>query len=333
MMKDDKQRCGKCKQANSRLLVSLLLFFTFSHHSAHSQERWFQIEVSIFTNENLSDRTEEQWIPGTQPLAYPDSMRRLNELKDILLIDALLPFTNDADENIEESSLTPQQREMARLAGERAEQISNTGPFAATSGSGFRFFDLQRDSFLQLPSGQSDFQQTNRALRQSPDHRLLFHGLWRQPVLDPGQGTPIYISGGETFGNYQELMGSLEIGFNQGQTRVVIDTDLWLGEFTSTPAPETGTQSLPQWSVPLPPESFREPSSLESELTTEYFPARVYHMQQSREMRSTEFHYLDHPALGIVVMVEPYELPEAPPPGFSNMDELPLESLSEDNSQ
>ena len=177
MMKDDKHRLRMRVQAKMRLLVCLLLFFTFSHHTAYSQERWFQIEVSIFTNENLSDRAEEQWIPGTEPLAYPDSMRRLNELKDILLIDTLLPFSNVTNEEIEEPSLTPQQQEMARLASERAEQISNTGPNAATSGSGFRFFDLQRDSFLQLPSGQSDFQQTNRALRQSPDHRLLFHGL------------------------------------------------------------------------------------------------------------------------------------------------------------
>jgi len=27
-------------------------------------------------------------------------------------------------------------------------------------------------------------------------------------------------------------------------------------------------------------------------------------------MRSNEFHYLDHPALGIVIMVEPYQVPQ-----------------------
>ena len=36
---------------------------------------------------------------------------------------------------------------------------------------------------------------------------------------------------------------------------------------------------------------------------------RVFHMQQSREMRSTEFHYIDHPAMGIVILVEPIEIP------------------------
>jgi hypothetical protein len=29
-------------------------------------------------------------------------------------------------------------------------------------------------------------------------------------------------------------------------------------------------------------------------------------------MRSNEFHYLDHPALGIVIMVEPYQVPKLP---------------------
>ena len=33
-------------------------------------------------------------------------------------------------------------------------------------------------------------------------------------------------------------------------------------------------------------------------------------MQQTRDMRSREFHYLDHPALGLVILVEPYEIPD-----------------------
>lgn len=315
-----------------RSIALLLLFGSFSPFS-YSQERWFQIEVSIFTNENLGDRAEEQWIPGPEPLNYPDSIRRLNELQDILLINDLLPAENiDTNDSLDQP-LNPQQAELARLAEERAEQISRIGPQSATNGNGFRFFDLQRDSFLQLPAGQSDFQQTNRALRRSSDHRLLFHGLWRQPVLDPGLATPIFVSGGDSFGEYQELMGSLKIEFNEGRTRVVIDADLWLSEFTSVPPLDTETSNSPQWQIPLPPESIQEQRNSDQEQATQYYPANVYHMKQSREMRSTEFHYLDHPALGIVVMVEPYELPEAPPPGFSVQDALPQNELNEDNVQ
>jgi len=35
-------------------------------------------------------------------------------------------------------------------------------------------------------------------------------------------------------------------------------------------------------------------------------------MIQSRDMRSNEFHYLDHPAVGIVVLVKPYTPPPLP---------------------
>ena len=33
-------------------------------------------------------------------------------------------------------------------------------------------------------------------------------------------------------------------------------------------------------------------------------------------MRSAEFHYIDHPAMGIVILIEPYEPPPLPLPEF-----------------
>jgi hypothetical protein len=32
----------------------------------------------------------------------------------------------------------------------------------------------------------------------------------------------------------------------------------------------------------------------------------VFRLNQSRKMRSTEVHYLDHPVLGVIVLVTPY---------------------------
>jgi hypothetical protein len=40
-------------------------------------------------------------------------------------------------------------------------------------------------------------------------------------------------------------------------------------------------------------------------------------MQDSRAMRSNEFHYLDHPAIGVLVQVFPYEPPPAPTNAFT----------------
>ena len=41
----------------------------------------------------------------------------------------------------------------------------------------------------------------------------------------------------------------------------------------------------------------------------------VFHHQQSREMRSTEFHYLDSPAVGVIILAQPYEVPPLNPQG------------------
>lgn len=284
---------------------------------ASAQERWFQVEVSIFSNESESDRNEEFWLPESEALAFPDPMRRLQSLMDILIIEALLPQQAGTDATpLQDTSLTDLQMQREQEAAERRERIARVGPAPATSENGFRFFNLERDSFVKLPASQSDFQQTNRALRQSPEHRLLFHGVWRQPMLDPGQATPIFVSGGDRYGDFQELMGSLEVRFNQNRDRIVLAANLWLSEFSTLAPAENG------WQLPLPPQAFRMTTTDAARDTFQYYPTRVFHMQQSREMRSTEFHYLDHPALGIVVLVEPYERPAAPPPGFPQLDVL-----------
>jgi len=59
-----------------------------------------------------------------------------------------------------------------------------------------------------------------------------------------------------------------------------------------------------------------DPNSTEDTVTVNesaaFTPRIVYHLHQSREMRSNEFHYVDHPALGLVVTVFPYEVPPLP---------------------
>lgn len=261
-----------------------------------AQERWFQIEVSVFSNESYADRAEEVWQAANQELAYPGNMRKLQSLLDFLFIDSLLPDTGFAV-SLERPEPTPEQI--------LAQQIAQFGPEPATTGSGFTFIDFERDSFLQLPNSESDFQQTNRALERSPDHRLLFHGLWRQPVENTADAVPVFVSGGQLFGEHPELQGSITIRFNDNRDRVVIDTNLWLTEFSTLPLENS------EWELPAIPGDYL-PARMQVEdalNNSTWHPIQVYLMQQSREMRSTEFHYLDHPALGVVIEVNPYEVP------------------------
>ncbi|MFT6093254.1 MAG: hypothetical protein ACJA2Q_001147 [Pseudohongiellaceae bacterium] len=244
------------------------------------------------------------------------------------------------------AALTEQTADQLSKQQLQAEAIGKVGPFAAQVGAPFRFLNLERDDYLRLPANLSDFAQTNRALSRSPEHRLLFHGVWRQPVLFENEAKAILIEGGERYGNQSELQGSLTIRFNENSDRVVLDADIWLTEFViddsrgslktnmqAAAGPEDATESAAtpvaavpiQWQLPALPTSIADGplQTLRSRLQTDksqYRAQNVFHMLQSRAMRSNEFHYMDHPALGIVVQVEPYEVPALLEPEIENIE-------------
>jgi hypothetical protein len=339
---------------SARLLLSIVVLLVPVTGHSQEPERWFQVEVSVFSNENQADRDAEVWSPERTVLAYPDNLQQLRSLFEVLLSAALQPAAetplapasdvqNGPASGI--SATTPAEPSAQEI---RREIIAATGPFPPAEGEGYRFPDFARDAFLQLPPSASDFQQTNRALERSPEHRLLFHGLWRQPVPDPGAELPVAISGGDRFGDHWELEGSLSFHFNANRDRVVVDSNVWLTEFTvAAPSsllaqqnsePVTPDAQPPSWQLPdlpaqLAPAVVTSPPALQTadDLVVDpaaeqpaYAPRIIYQLKQSREMRSDEFHYVDHPALGLIVTVLPYEVPPLPESG-TTPSEPPLD--------
>jgi hypothetical protein len=340
--------------------------------SLSAQESWYKIELSIFSNEALADREQERWQADRAVLNYPKEITRLKELGDLLLIDSLLPeplkaaidaqpgeialAASPAPSTADGAALREQAADQLSKQQLEAEAIGKVGPFAARAGAPFKFLNLERDEYLRLPARLSDFAQTNRALSRSPEHRLLFHGVWRQPVLFENEAIAILIEGAERYGNQSELQGSLTIRFNQNSDRVVLDANIWLTEFVvddlrtsletsmqtaaeSKQATELDSIPMPaapvQWQLPdLPTTIVDGPlQTLRNRLHTDksqYRVENVFQMLQSRAMRSNEFHYMDHPALGIVVQVEPYEVPDLPEPEIENTENGPSASSIED---
>lgn len=303
----------------TRLLTLLLLLFMSSLAQGQTSQRWFQIEVSIFSNEALTDRDEELWQAERNELEYPSPLRRLSQLGELLVSDEMIAAA--IAESAEPSSLAVIEEEPieldeeALLAAEQAARLAEvlaTGPKPARAEGDFRFYDFLRDPYLQLSPQDSDFQQTNRAIERSSEHRLLFHGLWRESVADPRDAIPLYVQGGVKYGEQHELQGTITLRFNENRDRLVLDSNLWLSEYSASADPDS------DWLLPPIPETVRiDLDSLErSEQNLQYGINRVFHMEQSREMRSTEFHYIDHPAMGIVILVEPYEVPPLPLPEF-----------------
>jgi hypothetical protein len=214
---------------------------------------------------------------------------------------------------IEDTSIDFDAEALAEIErAERLAQILATGPPPARPKGEFKFLDFLRDPHLQLTPDSSDFQQTNREIERSSEHRLLFHGLWRESVADPADAVPLYVQGGLRFNDQHELQGAITLRFNENRDRIVIDSNLWLTEYSASADLES------EWELPAIPEAMKtDLDSLTSNgQSLQYGINRVFHMEQSREMRSTEFHYIDHPAMGIVILVEPIEVPPLPLPEF-----------------
>lgn len=326
--------------ANRSVVVLICLLIC---QSGTAQDSWYKIELSIFTNEDQDERNQELWRPGQRELDHPDKLTRLSELADLLLLDSMLPEpAAEPEEAIAEQELSRLDEQSnieeplpPSAAQIRAEAIAQVGPTPKKTAQAFKFFDPLRDPFFKLPAAQGDFTQTNRAINRSADHRLLFHAVWQQPVNSQDEAKSILIEGGDLFGDQAELQGNLTIRFNESEDRVVLDADIWLTEFAivadsvrddavlsdgslSIDGREAPLLEKPaEWVLPSIPESLKDgPLQILQARTslseTKYKADNVFHMLQSRPMRSNEFHYVDHPALGIVVLVQPYEIPPLP---------------------
>ena len=305
--------------ALSCALLSALLLSIPASAQGQTSQRWFQIEVSIFSNESLADRDEELWQAESSELNYPNPLRRLDQLSDLLITDQMI--ADAIAESSEQDSLSAMEEATIEIdaealaAIERTEslaQIQATGPQLARPEGEFKFPDFLRDPHLQLTPDDSDFEQTNRALERSAEHRLLFHGLWRESVADPADAIPLYVQGGLRFDDQYELQGAITLRFNENRDRLVIDSNLWLTEYSATADLES------EWQLPAIPEAMKTDldSLVRNEQGLQYGINRVFHMEQSREMRSTQFHYIDHPAIGIVILIKPIDVPPLMLPEF-----------------
>jgi len=96
------------------------------------------------------------------------------------------------------------------------------------------------------------------------------------------------------------------LGFPLDETDIPEETSET--EITEPAAP----QDHPFAAFRMEPELIQETEVTELELAPEepvWMPLRAAHIDRSRRMRSDEVHYLDHPLLGMVVKVTPYEAP------------------------
>ena len=162
-------------------------------------------------------------------------------------------------------------------------------------------------SYRVLNSSNYQLTEHVEKLSESDSKRVIFHTAWRQPGLDKHKAIPVYfkreipvppvVENESSFEQEQTATNPTEL---EGILRVTLARYLHLEAELSL------RDKLPAASSDNPFEV------LDSEVPVEGLEKQgIIHLKQKRRrIRSKELHYLDHPVLGILILITPYEMPE-----------------------
>jgi hypothetical protein len=277
---------------------SACIFFAttaFAQASKPNHEGWYQVELIVFARK---DSTGQEHWPNNIKLRYPGDWV---ELKD--------PTT--PQESADETGIsTPEQSPV----------------------------DLTKEPYYLLPASERSLNAEAQRLQRNSNFEVLFHNAWRQVITNEKTAKAIIINGGPSFGQHQALEGNIRLSV---ATYLKFQTNLWFAEYDLN----VGQEVTRQWpEIPLRPnltKSSLSTLSLDSELeleralanenaawangtfdpdaeasepTDNYLTRQIILLQQERDMRSSEVHYIDHPVLGVIIKITPYSAEPAATP-------------------
>lgn len=265
--------------------------------------QWYQVELLVFERrESGSAGPEVESWPRNIALAYPPNIQYLAD-----------PNEENAENGTDPAEVT--------------DPIGQERPFTL----------LERDQ-LQLADSA-------RGIQRDPGLQVLFHQAWRQPMVPFEQAPAVIISGGEKVDEHHELEGSVtfsvsrylhmhtnlwltEFESNYGQAigqwpplpkqprkpGEVTDGDLSVDLHLSDPQPvispwnsaESTYNNSTGYNVGQRSDTFQLNNY--GYLSQQPFVTKnIVALQQQRRMRSDELHYVDHPRLGILVLIKSYD--------------------------
>ncbi len=258
---------------------------------SYDGNRWYDIEVIIFTNETPGSAE----IPVARRLtaAYLPRLRELQTRSSAFLI--VFP---------EDRILAPAVSLVVPAVPVVAPEVPvvTMGPvYSPAVRDGFKITDFDRDAFVDLGTRAAQFASMSRDLDEAPEHRVLWHKVWRQPMQGRAQTTAVFVGGGEMHAGHSELEGSLRLSDNPGG--VMLDINVWLNRFDGRIA---GTSPVAEeWKVP----EYPFPPVVTAPELAQWELAEVWQLAQTRELGVNQLYYLDHPALGVLIQIRPYLLP------------------------
>lgn len=327
---------------NSAIITALALLFNFAVTpvaAAQDEERWYQVELLIFSHEGASGGNER--FKSTPALAYPKAARFLVEPD---LVEANIQRHKDrgvVESDVDEygrqviTILPPEDEETASKPA--TDTTSEQDPNTAMATIGPAAVDeleelLTPTPFVVLPGSAREFYGKAVYMKRLGEYDILFHQSWLQPVVGEKQALPLLIDRSGDTQEWPRLQGSIKLYLSR---YLHLHTNLWLntsGNYLAgqwrMPAPSLGPPSLivddslmleeeddfyyvgtaePALDDSLAEDPLIEDPLLEEE-TGPVSPWRhAVLLQQKRRMRSSEIHYVDHPLFGLVIKLTPVD--------------------------
>lgn len=162
----------------------------------------------------------------------------------------------------------------------------------------------QENSYKLIPQKDLLFLAEKRRIQGYQGFRILFHNAWRQPVMSKRYAKPVRIRGGDMLDNGQyELDGFITI--DRGRY-LHFRPDLYLNRQLNN----LEQNKLMAFESPQASDTTSITNSIDeiihsqsTELTLPDF--LTVQLNQGRRMRSKEVHYIDHPLMGVLVLMLP----------------------------
>ncbi len=243
-------------------LIAPLFCACLSLAASAEEERWYQVELLIFSNEDVV--SDERWDP-LPSLDYPAAGRFLvypeanaaREKEQRRVAQALTAAAAGDEPEIEfrvESEVDEFGRQFIRVIPEveldtpdiplQQEQTDTdeaaTGPAAAEAETDP--LPLLPTPFIALPPSMREFRGKAAYMQRTGRYRTLFHETWVQPVPEEAQALPLIIDRSGDSGDWPQLQGSVKLHLSRFlhlETRLWLNTDgAYLpGDWRMPPAP------------------------------------------------------------------------------------------------
>ena len=163
-----------------------------------------------------------------------------------------------------------------------------------------------------IDESTSDFMDISKRISKSKELNILSSGSWQQPIIRGQKLPPLKITAGQSYegGNRFQLEGELQI---RRERYMHAEINVFLADFIALPYDDLKDwffeSDETKWPVDwlLQPLAYQHPAL--TKVGASLIPENVIHFNQSHRIKNSEIHYIDHPALGLIITIKEIEPP------------------------